>query len=141
MESEAFFTNIPENTKHRKQEKHHLYKLATQAYSNPLIATVTALSIPHGVYQLTSSHCGQNSKEIPKTFKHIPSSQHVRGSSQPTHRQANKSPKEFKNSIANPETRPWLSVAHTKTLKQLKADVQTQKWAMKRSRLIREDIF
>ncbi|GBN53863.1 hypothetical protein AVEN_96403-1 [Araneus ventricosus] len=64
MEIGALFTNIPENMKHRKQEKKHLRKLATHTGGKSLIIKVTALPIPLGVYQLTSSHCGQNSKEI-----------------------------------------------------------------------------
>ncbi|GBN09499.1 hypothetical protein AVEN_178736-1 [Araneus ventricosus] len=87
MENDALFTFIPEKTKRRKKEKQHLYKLASQTGSKSQITTVTVLSIPLGVYQLNSSHCGQNSKDIqdvqahskdvPKSFTLLSKSGHL----------------------------------------------------------------
>ncbi|GBO00570.1 hypothetical protein AVEN_39842-1 [Araneus ventricosus] len=56
------------------RKEQHLHKLATKAGSKSLIITVTALSIPFGIYQLISSHYGQDYKEIPKTFTRLSSS-------------------------------------------------------------------
>ncbi|GBM01501.1 hypothetical protein AVEN_209311-1 [Araneus ventricosus] len=64
MENDALFTKIPENMKPKKQGKQHLHNLTTQTDSKSLIITVTALSVPLGVYLFINSHCGQNSKEI-----------------------------------------------------------------------------
>ncbi|GBL83619.1 hypothetical protein AVEN_196442-1 [Araneus ventricosus] len=78
MENEALFTNVPENKKHRKQEKQLLYKLETKTDSKSVIITVTSVSITLGAYQLTSSHCGQDSKEIQRHSKDTETSQHLR---------------------------------------------------------------
>ncbi|GBM49977.1 hypothetical protein AVEN_34941-1 [Araneus ventricosus] len=39
MENDSLFTNIPENTKHRKQEEQFLYKLAARTSSKSLMIT------------------------------------------------------------------------------------------------------
>ncbi|GBM02396.1 hypothetical protein AVEN_138494-1 [Araneus ventricosus] len=70
MENRALFANIPERTKRRKQKKQHWYKLGAQTDSKSLIIAVTALSLPLGVYQLSSSNCGQNSKETSRLPTH-----------------------------------------------------------------------
>ncbi|GBM89615.1 hypothetical protein AVEN_269088-1 [Araneus ventricosus] len=59
------FSNIPEKHEAQIKVKQHLHKLAAKADNNSLIRTAIALSVPHGVYQLTSSHCGYNSKHDP----------------------------------------------------------------------------
>ncbi|GBM43829.1 hypothetical protein AVEN_166226-1 [Araneus ventricosus] len=41
METDALFTNMSENTKHKKQEKQHLHKLATRANRNSRIRAAT----------------------------------------------------------------------------------------------------
>ncbi|GBM90719.1 hypothetical protein AVEN_261639-1 [Araneus ventricosus] len=63
MENDALFRNIPEKAKLRKQGKQYLPKLATQTDNKSLIITVTTLSVQLDVYQMTNSHCGQNSIE------------------------------------------------------------------------------
>ncbi|GBM65723.1 hypothetical protein AVEN_103776-1 [Araneus ventricosus] len=80
-----FIDEYSGNTKNRIQEKLHSHKLASQTSRKSLMTTVAALFIPLGVYQLTSSHCGQNFKErfqrrlhskdnpaCSKSIKHVP---------------------------------------------------------------------
>ncbi|GBN63225.1 hypothetical protein AVEN_228026-1 [Araneus ventricosus] len=64
-EIDTLFSNIPENTKHRQQEKQHFHKLATQTDSNSLMKTAIALRVK----QLTKSQDSGEILRTPKTFK------------------------------------------------------------------------
>ncbi|GBN05399.1 hypothetical protein AVEN_171470-1 [Araneus ventricosus] len=64
MENNASFSNIPENKKHRQQEKQSLHKLATRVESKSLIST------NNSAQRLTAnSQCEQDSKEILRASK------------------------------------------------------------------------
>ncbi|GBO45626.1 hypothetical protein AVEN_74379-1 [Araneus ventricosus] len=71
MENDALFHKC--SRKHEAQvtrNKELLYRLATQADRKSLIITEIALSTELSLFQLTNSHCEQNSKEI-NSFWHF----------------------------------------------------------------------